>query len=92
MTTCKECVALLLGACRGDFCEPERMGLAEMVERLAAEGGHTLASFRKEPGRPLWHVACRRCALEASYTLDPEPGMPAISGPLLDTPCESTNG
>jgi hypothetical protein len=92
MTSCKECVAHLLGACRGDFCEPERVSLAEMVRRIAEENGHLLTAFERESGRPTWHVACSRCGLEASYTLDPEPGTPAIVGAVLDTPCVAPRG
>jgi hypothetical protein len=90
MTTCKECVALLLGACDGDFCAAERIALAESVERAAARGGHDLSPFVKERGRPMWHTTCTHCGLTASYTLDPEPGTPAIFGSLLDTPCVAT--
>jgi hypothetical protein len=91
MTSCKDCTAHLLGACRGDYCEPERLSLAEMAQRSAEAGGHALTAFNKESGRPMWHATCSRCGLEVSYTLDPEPDTPALFGPLLDTPCEGTS-
>ena len=89
MTTCEDCVAQLLGACRGDYCRPEHVGLMENVERNAAANGHTLSEFVQERGRPVWHAHCERCGLEVAYTIDPEPGSPAIFGPLLDAPCGS---
>jgi hypothetical protein len=87
MTTCKDCVAAVLGVCRGDYCEPERVGLIEQAERLAEQGGHTLTSFEKERRHPIWHAHCEHCGREIVYTLDPEPGSPTIYGDLLDTDC-----
>ncbi len=87
MTTCKDCVARVFGVCQGDFCDMERVGLVEEVERQAEALGHLLGPYVKEKQRPIWHVQCQTCSLEATYTLDPEPGTPAISGTLLETPC-----
>ncbi|MBN1248251.1 MAG: hypothetical protein JXC32_11375 [Anaerolineae bacterium] len=88
MTTCKDCVAKLLGACHGDFCRAERVGLEEEVARLAAATGHTLSELVQDRGRPVWRARCRYCGREIAYTLDPEPGEPVIFGPLLDATCE----
>lgn len=90
MTTCRDCVAKLLGACSGDFCRAERVGLEEEVARIAAAGGHTLSELVQDKGRPLWRAHCRDCGLEIGYTLDPEPGQPMVFGPLVDATCERT--
>jgi hypothetical protein len=87
MTTCKDCVAKVLGACRGDYCESERVGLTEQAQRAAKQGGHTLSAFVKEKKSPVWHAHCLHCGREVTYTLDPEPGSPAICGDLIDTDC-----
>jgi hypothetical protein len=87
MSSCKDCVAHLLGACDGDYCAPERVSLQENAAYLAAQGGHTLSDFVQDKGRPLWRAHCQHCGLEIACTLDPEPGHPDIFGPLLDTPC-----
>jgi hypothetical protein len=87
MTTCKECVARMLGACHGDFCDMERTGLIEQVERVALDGGHVLGPFEKARGRPMWRAVCTHCGLAITYTLDPDPGGSAIYGPLLYSSC-----
>jgi len=87
MTTCRNCVAQLLGACDGDYCHAERVGLIEQVERLAADRGHTLSPFEKTKGHPLWTAHCEVCGLQVMYTLDPEPGVMAIHGDLIESDC-----
>lgn len=89
MTTCSGCVAKLLGACRGDYCAAERVGIEEEVTRRAVANGHRLGPFVQERRRPLWRAHCERCGLEAAYTIDPEPGDPAEFGAALDQPCET---
>ncbi len=91
MTTCEDCVARVLGACRGDFCDMERVGLTEQTQRAAESGGHTLSSFKKTAGRPVWTASCTRCGRDIAYTLDPEPGAPAIYGSMLDAACRDAD-
>lgn len=87
MAECRDCVARLLGVCRGDFCYTERVTLVERARRRAAQFGHELGPFTKVARRPTWEARCERCAECAVITIDPEPGQPAMSGKVLRTPC-----
>lgn len=87
MSKCKDCVASLLGVCRGDFCLPERTALVERASRIADGLGHSLAEFSKVEGQPVWETRCERCGLHAVIGLDPEPGHPAITGGALTDDC-----
>jgi hypothetical protein len=58
-----------------------------LAEREAEQRGHTLGSFQKVEGYPLWKTRCQRCGREIAYTLDPGPGESAIYGEALDVEC-----
>jgi hypothetical protein len=87
---CKDCVARVFGACRGDFCEPERIAICELAERKAEERGHVLGPFEKSKKYPIWQAHCERCGRPVSYTLDPGAGEPAIYGEAIETDCEES--
>ncbi len=91
MTTCKDCVAKLFGACHEEYCEMEQVGLREEAQRRAVARGHALLPFSRVDQRPLWHAQCERCGLEVFFTLDPDPNQLAIFGALLDADC-TANG
>jgi hypothetical protein len=85
--SCKDCVVRIFGACRGEYCQPERIGLSEQAEREAAARGHVLGSFKKMRHYPIWQARCKQCGRIVAYTLDPAPGEPAIYGEALTVTC-----
>ena len=87
MGTCRDCVASLLGVCRGDFCQAERTALVKRAERAVAPLDHELGDFEKVDGQPKWRSKCRYCGLWVAITIDPEPGQPAIWGKALSDSC-----
>ena len=84
---CKDCVVKIFGACRGEFCLPERRGLEEQAQREALARGHTVSTFEKVAGQPVWRGRCERCGMTVAYVLDPEPGESPVSGEALDRSC-----
>jgi len=84
---CKDCVARVFGACRGEFCQAERVGLHELAEREAQQRGHELGPFEKVKNYPIWKARCERCGREIAYTLDPGPDEQSIYGHALDGTC-----
>ena len=89
MTRCRDCVASLLGACRGEFCYTERAALAERARYTADQLGHELTEFTKIEKRPAWRARCTHCGLQATITIDPEPGQPPISGDAASIDCRA---
>lgn len=89
MGRCKDCVASLLGVCRGDFCYTERMSLEERAQRTARQLGHNLDDFAKLERQPIWSSQCKRCGLRVTITVDPEPGQPDISGDAVSVTCSA---
>jgi len=87
MGPCQDCVASLLGVCRGDFCQAERTALVERAERAAAQLDHDLGAFDKVDGQPRWRSECRNCGLVVAISIDPEPGQPAMWGKALSASC-----
>ncbi len=87
MGKCRDCVASLLGVCRGDFCYAERVTLVERARRRAARLGHELGAFDKVTGRPTWEARCEHCGRRAVITIDPEPSQPALHGRALGATC-----
>lgn len=89
MGRCKDCVASLLGVCRGDFCYTERVFLEERAQRTATQLGHDLDDFAKIERQPIWSSQCKRCWLRVTITVDPEPGQPDISGDAVSVTCSA---
>lgn len=84
---CKDCVVKIFGTCQGEFCRSERRGLEEQAQREAQARGHTVSTFEKVEGQPVWRGRCERCGMAVAYILDPEPGESTISGEALATEC-----
>lgn len=87
MGKCRDCVASLLGVCRGDFCYTERVALVERTRRAAAQLGHKLGPFSKVEKQPVWEARCKHCGHRATITIDPQPGQPAMYGRAVTTAC-----
>ena len=84
---CRDCVVKIFGACRGEYCRPERRGLEEHAQREVGKLGHLVTSFEKVKRLAVWKAQCERCGMEVNYTLDREPGEHPFSGSALATAC-----
>jgi len=87
MERCRDCVADLLGACRGEFCRIEREALIEEAERRARQHGHILGEFVKQEGCPVWQAQCIHCGQPVAICIDPRPGEEDIEGEAIFFKC-----